>query len=241
MDQEKIGKFIANCRKKQNLTQEQLAEKLDISKNAVSKWERGLNLPDASIMKELCAILKISLNELFAGQHINDNDLQENSEKNLLNIVKKENHTRKKLSIFIRISLAIIIVLIISLIALYKFMSNYMSVAKTFELNWGIILPNDFKEEYYVDTGASFHGDGERYSVFKGNNFMTSLKKEKNQELESVISKLYISLKVSKENQINFSHQYSWTKIISKDDDRNYIYCIFDEEANKFYFYEFLV
>ena len=70
MDQEKIGKFIANCRKKQNLTQEQLAEKLDISKNAVSKWERGLNLPDASIMKELCAILKISLNELFAGQHI---------------------------------------------------------------------------------------------------------------------------------------------------------------------------
>ena len=158
-----------------------------------------------------------------------------------VNIVKKENHTRKKLSIFIRISLAIIIVLIISLIALYKFMSNYMSVAKTFEQNWGIILPNDFKEEYYVDTGASFHGDGERYSVFKGNNFMTSLKKEKNQELESVISKLYISLKVSKENQIIFSHQYSWTKIISKDDDRNYIYCIFDEEANKFYFYEFLV
>ena len=241
MNQEKIGKFIANSRKKQNLTQEQLAEKLGISKNAVSKWERGLNLPDASIMEELCAILKITLNELFAGQLINNNELQENSEKNLLNIVKKENHTRKKLKIFSGISLTIIIVLTISLIALYRFMSNYMSVAKTFELNWGIILPNDFKEEYYVDTGASFHGDGERYSVFKGNNFMTSLKKEKNQELESVISKLYISLKVSKENQINFSHQYSWTKIISKDDDRNYIYCIFDEEVNKFYFYEFLV
>lgn len=241
MNQEKIGKFIAICRKKQNLTQEELAEKLGISKNAVSKWERGLNLPDASIMEELCDILKISLNELFAGQLINNNDLQENSEKNLLNIVKEENHTRKKLRIFIIISLTIIIVLIISLIALYKIMSNYMSVAKTFELNWGIILPNNFEEEYYVDTGASFHGDGERYSVFKGNNFMTSLKKEKNQELENELSELYTSLKVSKENQINFQHQYSWTKIISKDDDRNYIYCIFDEEVNKFYFYEFLM
>ena len=238
MNQEKIGKFIANSRKKQNLTQEELAEKLGISKNAVSEWERGLNLPDASIMKDLCDILKISLNELFAGQHLNDDDLQENCEKNLLNIVKKENHTRKKFKIFIKIALTIIIIiiLIISMIALYKFVSNYMSVVKTFELNWGIILPNDFEEEYYVDTGASFHGDGKRYSVFKGNNFMTSLNKEKNQELESEISELYISLNVSKENRINFSHQYSWTKIISKDDDRNYIYCIFDEEVNKFYF-----
>lgn len=63
------------------MTQEQFAEKLGISKNAVSKWERWLNLLDVSIMKYLCDILNISLNELFAGQLINSNDLQENSRK----------------------------------------------------------------------------------------------------------------------------------------------------------------
>ena len=68
MNQIKIGKFISESRKSKEITQEQLAEKLGVSKNAVSKWERGLNLPDASIMQELCNILEISLNELFAGE-----------------------------------------------------------------------------------------------------------------------------------------------------------------------------
>ena len=61
MDQIKIGRFISENRKKQNLTQEQLAEQLNISKNAVSKWERGLNLPDVSIMQDLCKILGIDI------------------------------------------------------------------------------------------------------------------------------------------------------------------------------------
>lgn len=71
MNQDKIGNFITENRKKQNMTQEELAEKLNVSKNAVSKWERGLNLPDASIMQELCSILNISLNELFTGEYKN--------------------------------------------------------------------------------------------------------------------------------------------------------------------------
>lgn len=71
MNQDKIGKFITKNRKKQMMTQEELAEKLNVSKNAVSKWERGLNLPDASIMQELCLILNISLNELFIGEYKN--------------------------------------------------------------------------------------------------------------------------------------------------------------------------
>ena len=74
MDQIKIGKFISENRKKQNLTQEQLAEKLNVSKNAVSKWERGLNLPDVSNMQDLCNILHITLNELFNGDEIDDNE-----------------------------------------------------------------------------------------------------------------------------------------------------------------------
>lgn len=238
MNQAKIGKFIAECRKKQNLTQQELAEKLDLTDKAVSKWECGKGLPDVSLYEPLCKILNISLNEFFAGQYLDKAEVLESSEKNILNIAIEENHTRKKLNRVIVVSLIIIILLIIFTIGLYKYMCNYMSTAKTFELNWGIILPNDFNEEYYIDTGDSFHGDGQRYSVFKGNNFLTSLKTEKNEELENEISNLYVSLNVPKENQIDFSHQYSWTKILQKNDDRNYIYCIFDKEINKFYFYE---
>ena len=71
MNQEKTGKFISAMRKEKGLTQEQLAENLNISKNAVSKWERGMNLPDASNMQELCAILDITINELFIGEKLN--------------------------------------------------------------------------------------------------------------------------------------------------------------------------
>ena len=63
MDQIKIGKFIAECRKKQDLTQMELAEKLNITDRAISKWETGKAMPDSSIMLELCDILKISVNE----------------------------------------------------------------------------------------------------------------------------------------------------------------------------------
>ena len=80
MEQIKIGNFIAKCRKDKKLTQEQLAEKLHISVNAVSKWERGLNLPDYSNMQPLCDILGISLNEFFAGEHIKENEIKQQSD-----------------------------------------------------------------------------------------------------------------------------------------------------------------
>ena len=68
MDQLKIGKFIAECRKQQSLTQAQLAEKLHITDKAISKWERGIAMPDSSIMLELCSILGISVNEMLSGE-----------------------------------------------------------------------------------------------------------------------------------------------------------------------------
>lgn len=70
MNQKKIGKFIADCRKKQKLTQEQLAEKLGITYKAVSKWETGRGLPDAAIMMDLCDILKITVNDLLSGEQV---------------------------------------------------------------------------------------------------------------------------------------------------------------------------
>lgn len=70
MNQEKIGKFIAECRKQNNMTQEQLAEKLNITAKAISKWETGRGMPDSSIMLNLCEELKISVNELLNGEKI---------------------------------------------------------------------------------------------------------------------------------------------------------------------------
>ena len=96
MDQIKIGKFICENRKKHNLTQEQLAEKLNISKNAVSKWERGLSLPDVSIMQDLCKILDITLNELFRGERISDDKYKEMTDNNLLEVLEDSSFTLKE-------------------------------------------------------------------------------------------------------------------------------------------------
>ena len=89
MDQVKIGKFIAACRKQENLTQAQLAEKLNITNRAVSKWETGKALPDSSIMLALCDILKISVNELLNGERISMENNNQTNEKLLLDMAKE--------------------------------------------------------------------------------------------------------------------------------------------------------
>ncbi len=89
MDQIKIGRFIAECRKKANLTQMQLAEKLSITDKAISKWERGITMPDTSIMLELCDILCISVNELLSGEKIIMENSNQKNEQLLLDMAKE--------------------------------------------------------------------------------------------------------------------------------------------------------
>ena len=100
MDQIKIGKFIAECRKKNNLTQMQLAEKLNITDRAISKWENGKGMPDSSIMLDLCAELKISVNELLSGEVIKMEDYKKQAEENLLEMAKKEETQNKKMMFY---------------------------------------------------------------------------------------------------------------------------------------------
>ena len=100
MNLDKIGKFISLCRKNKNLTQEQLAEKLNITDRAVSKWERGLCLPDASIMIPLCEILGIHVNELLSGEMLNNKDYDKKAEENLLEMAKREESQNKKLMMY---------------------------------------------------------------------------------------------------------------------------------------------
>lgn len=100
MDQVKIGKFIAQCRKNKKLTQIQLAEKLNITDRAISKWETGNGMPDSSIMLELCNELGISVNELLCGEVIKMENYNLKAEENLLEMAKKEQIQNKKMMMY---------------------------------------------------------------------------------------------------------------------------------------------
>ena len=97
MDQVKIGKFIAKRRKNVGLTQLQLAERLNLTDRAVSKWETGRAMPDYSIMLELCNILKITVNDLLRGEMVAPEDYNDELETRLLEMVKEKQLGDKRL------------------------------------------------------------------------------------------------------------------------------------------------
>ena len=126
MDQIKIGKFIAQCRKKENLTQMQLAEKLNITDRAVSKWERGKALPDASIMLALCDILKITVNDLLSGEIVTMENYNKEMENKLIEMVRQKEENDKRLLTLewvigiLSIAVLLIPILIASLVPIEK-------------------------------------------------------------------------------------------------------------------------
>ena len=97
MDQAKIGKFIAERRKKVNLTQMQLAEKLGITDRAVSKWETGKAMPDSSLMLDLCDTLKITVNDLLCGEVVTMDNYNKELESNLLEMINQKQQADKRL------------------------------------------------------------------------------------------------------------------------------------------------
>ncbi len=121
MDLIKIGKYIAGKRKELGMTQKQLAEKLGMSDKSVSKWERGVCLPDVSIYSDLCLILGISINEFLAGEDIAQENIEKKSEENIIGVATDSKHKQKRLKAII-CALLIITVLAISVIgtALYR-------------------------------------------------------------------------------------------------------------------------
>ena len=97
MNQVKIGKFIAEMRKQQNLTQREFADILGISDKTVSKWECGNGMPELSFMQPICKILKINLNELFSGEKLADADYKKKAEENMLMLVKETEKLKKNI------------------------------------------------------------------------------------------------------------------------------------------------
>ena len=97
MDQVKIGRFIAQCRKKKNITQAELAEKLNITDRAISKWETGRGMPDSSIMLELCNELGINVNELLSGEVIKMENYDKKADENFIKLQKEKEKSDKRL------------------------------------------------------------------------------------------------------------------------------------------------
>jgi len=117
MDQIKIGRFIAERRKKEDLTQMQLAEKLNITDRAISKWETGKSMPDSSIMLELCGVLKITVNDLLSGEVVTMDNYNKELESKLIEMVKeKEESDRRLLAMEWIIGILSVIVLIVPII-----------------------------------------------------------------------------------------------------------------------------
>ena len=113
MNQVKIGKFIAQCRKGKNMTQAELAERLNITDRAISKWETGKGMPDSSIMIDLCRELNISVNELLSGELIEMKEYNNKSEQLLLKMKQeKEKMDKEFLNMEIFIGLLVSIILI---------------------------------------------------------------------------------------------------------------------------------
>lgn len=130
MDQIKIGKFIADCRKEKELTQSMLAEHFGISDRAISKWENGKCLPDASIMIDLCNLLGISVNELLSGEKITMENYAKIAEENLVQL-KKKNEELSKHMLNLEIILIVIAVGIIvtgTLLAKLVFTTTFLKV-----------------------------------------------------------------------------------------------------------------
>jgi transcriptional regulator with XRE-family HTH domain len=121
MDQIKIGKFIAECRKKNNLTQMQLAEKLNITDRAISKWENGKAMPDSGIMLDLCNELGISVNELLSGEMIEMKDYDKKAEELLIEMAQKDEINNKKLFVAMYVIEIMSVVALLSIIMLAQY------------------------------------------------------------------------------------------------------------------------
>jgi len=119
MDQERIGKFIAELRKEKNLTQEQLAEKLGITDRAISKWENGRGMPDLSLMKPLCNELGITINELLSGEKLDKKDYQDKFEENILKTINYTDKKINKIKLIFKICIGFILLIFITLATLF--------------------------------------------------------------------------------------------------------------------------
>lgn len=129
MEQEKIGKFILQLRKEKNMTQKELAEKLGVTDRAISKWENGRGMPELSLIKPLCEILDVPVNELLSGERLVEDNYQQRLEENILNTI---DYANKKMERRNRILLYILITILL-VMCIWALFNSVVSVEESTE------------------------------------------------------------------------------------------------------------
>ena len=164
MNQEKIGKFIARVRKEKNMTQQELAKKLNITDRAISHWENGRSMPDAGIMLELCKLLDINVNELLSAKKIIKESYNEHAEENLLEMRREIESKNKKILILNRIItfLGLVIYLLIVIAAIFIEMpmvirNIIMALALVILLLFGVYNLNIIRKTGYYECQECKH------------------------------------------------------------------------------------
>ena len=169
MDQREIGKFIASCRKNRDMTQSELAEKLGVSINAVSKWERGVNLPDYSNLQELCSVLGISLNEFFASRRLEECEIERQSEENLLSVVKQSEKNRRRNKV---ITIAVLLLLAVATVICSRpllikngfVMDDDLKYSQQYVVGEGNIV-GDVDTDWFLEKSLDFEIGANKYGV----------------------------------------------------------------------------
>lgn len=133
MNQEKIGKFILECRKRKNLTQYEMAEKLGVTDKSVSNWENGRNMPDLSLFKPLCELLNISINDLISGEVVAGSAYQEKLEENIINTIDYTNKRVLEKNNLIGIILVVFgVLLMVTALSIFPSESSWGSIYSLF-------------------------------------------------------------------------------------------------------------
>lgn len=212
MDQKKIGKFICSLRKEKQLTQEQLAEKLGVSINAVSKWERGLSFPDVSLYKDLCKELDINIEELINGEKSKSITAKEEA---ILNVVKTNKNEKKKRNIIIIVFTLLITLLIIFGLIIYKYKSR--EVEDFYERNYQLTFVARDVEAFFKYRFGDIYPDfyGGMYISDDSYNLIVQVVKEKI-PVEGTMEYYYYNELSTVDERINIEYvKYSYNELLN--------------------------
>lgn len=150
MNQEKIGKFIAYCRKEKNMTQEELAQKLHLTDKAISKWKNGRCLPDLSILEPLSKTLDVSINEILSGEKIKEEELKDHTDKNIIDVVNYSDEKIKRIKRTIKVSSIIMIIALATLM----FASDYDHIKEGKKPDFMFLVSKKDNKYTYLGLGS---------------------------------------------------------------------------------------
>ena len=150
MNQEKIGKFIAYCRKENNMTQEELAQRLHLTDKAISKWENGRCLPDLSILEPLSKTLNVSINEILSGDKIKEEELKDHTDKNIIDVVNYSDEKIKRIKRTLKVSSIITIIILATLM----FASDYDHIKEGKKPDFMFLVSKKDNKYTYLGLGS---------------------------------------------------------------------------------------